>query len=860
MTKARDLASGSGIEAGEVVPHIIPGVLYPAVAGKDLSGTALGGSYTYGTAHTDGRSYYYTDIKGSKPIKDPRIGAHFGSHRHTFRSRQLLEQETSTHGTNVYTLDGREWCRMVGKNWTEQNGNDGIRFYNSTVGDFVEITGYFSGANFLTMSSTTNDIALAIDGTTDTATYTAATSAVDSPNQDRFVNVSVCINLAFSSTPTLGIHTLKIFVVSGDYIRIEGIELIAQDIGSTARRSQINIPAQNVVSYGKKFSIGSATLTNAVHKHYNPFAFKTDGTTAWASGADNGTSWPVGTGSSHNIDTATSLGLEKWKHGDNYYKPYNGGRVVRWIANDGTIKTSVTVMPPNARSSGNSASLTNGTAKANASIANNTFYPTFEAGTIDYSLSEVAKKYLWQEFGNGSANGHSHYADANYLTSGTADDIAYVMDDGLTGLSGSLTFDYTVPEDLFPSATDKTLYLTFIGSGLTFYDEVDEVWEELALNLPYGSHMLTFKRHSSVESSPLILDGVTIKTEWMRFKEFAFHQPKMPPVPADACIIADYMLMADFVKQSATGSDIYGHISKGSRLVDSSREHYYTSSAAFYGDTTKPRFDVVGLGVKNTSADATVKLPFFGTTAAFHCSDSSQAWTSELGGSTATETKLDNTANVMGDAVTLAETVALGQTTFQTIIPTGEYMFVSSQVATPIHTSHHYQTFEGPYWYELLGGDRNMEQTNLIVTADGKSWDEVTRDTSYMGLPVHNPNTDTGSTNVLTYQVFDEFRGLHNNDQKQNKNFTSDRDGRQICLVEGLYRIEGLTHRNTATNHSVRIYHNDNQVALGHHGNTEHDNVFMYVILNLKRSDTIRIRGYWMASNVMSKFSITRVG
>lgn len=98
MTRARDLASGSGIEAGEVLPHIIPGVLYPAVAGKDLSGTALGGSYTYGTAHTDGRSYYYTDIKGSKPIKDPRIGAHFGSQRHMVDSIQELEQETAING------------------------------------------------------------------------------------------------------------------------------------------------------------------------------------------------------------------------------------------------------------------------------------------------------------------------------------------------------------------------------------------------------------------------------------------------------------------------------------------------------------------------------------------------------------------------------------------------------------------------------------------------------------------------------------------------------------------------------------------------------------------------------------------
>ena len=72
---------------------------------------------TYGVAQADGFSYYYTDIKGSKPIKDPRIGAHFGSQRHKTKATQLLEQETATHGANVYSVDGREWCRIVG-GWT----------------------------------------------------------------------------------------------------------------------------------------------------------------------------------------------------------------------------------------------------------------------------------------------------------------------------------------------------------------------------------------------------------------------------------------------------------------------------------------------------------------------------------------------------------------------------------------------------------------------------------------------------------------------------------------------------------------------------------------------------------------------
>ena len=83
--------AGSDIAADvmEIKPHIKPGILQPAVAGKLLDGTT-NHSGAYGTAQSDGHSYYYTDIKGSKPIKDPRIGAHFGSQRHKFRSLQIL--------------------------------------------------------------------------------------------------------------------------------------------------------------------------------------------------------------------------------------------------------------------------------------------------------------------------------------------------------------------------------------------------------------------------------------------------------------------------------------------------------------------------------------------------------------------------------------------------------------------------------------------------------------------------------------------------------------------------------------------------------------------------------------------------
>ena len=61
MTKARDIASGSGIEAGEVVPHIITGVLYPAVTDKMLDGTtSLSASTTGPNSSTVASSKYGT--------------------------------------------------------------------------------------------------------------------------------------------------------------------------------------------------------------------------------------------------------------------------------------------------------------------------------------------------------------------------------------------------------------------------------------------------------------------------------------------------------------------------------------------------------------------------------------------------------------------------------------------------------------------------------------------------------------------------------------------------------------------------------------------------------------------------------
>ena len=133
------------------------------------------------------------------------------------------------------------------------------------------------------------------------------------------------------------------------------------------------------------------------------------------------------------MSTATLHGATWAISGSNNIRPYNGGRVVKWVDSSGVIKTSVNMMPPNAQNK-------NGTASAEIttpSATNTAFLPAFSDDAIDNSQAEVAKTFHTREFGNGNANGGTGatYADASML-SGTANDVAYVMDDGLTSLSG----------------------------------------------------------------------------------------------------------------------------------------------------------------------------------------------------------------------------------------------------------------------------------------------------------------------------------------------------------------------------------------------------------------------------------------
>jgi hypothetical protein len=87
-----------------------------------------------------------------------------------------------------------------------------------------------------------------------------------------------------------------------------------------------------------------------------------------------------------------------------------------------------------------------------------------------------------------------------------------------------------------------------------------------------------------------------------------------------------------------------------------------------------------------------------------------------------------------------------------------------------------------------------MEQNNLVVTPDGKSWDEVTRDTSYIGFHCgFNISIDGG--NMSGVQIWDTTRGGYNANHRDavQKNWAIAYD-RMICLKEGWYNVQWVQH------------------------------------------------------------------
>ena len=547
------------------------------------------------------------------------------------------------------------------------------------------------------------------------------------------------------------------------------------------------------------------------------------------------------------------------------------------------------MMPPNAQNISTTAS--NAVSDAHVIAGTNDDTINFNTSAIDHTQSEVAKTFHWREFGNGNANGGEvsgstggNYKDFSMLSSGTAGtDMAFVMDDGLTSISTD-DYYYHSTYGLLRYTTGDKLYLTFIGTGISWNTSLGiKNWVQ---NLPYGTHVLELVADSSdADEGTVKIDGVAVKSDfddsgdpnntiqlrkWHPLDDITFHQPKRPPIPEDACVIADYMLMADYVANTGTGQSAIG---KGVRFVDASRDIFYDQGGStwqFQMLTDKHN----GFRVFNdASSTSDYKLPFFGhgityrsqshtdrvNEAVFKINDDVYDTNFNSAGNyvagnrigTASPNPWDTTNN--DGTFTFRHSSSTNREEFVGVkelqlglnelhIDAPQYINVTTgmEVHTPIHTSSHYQTFETPYLHELVGGDRNMEQTNLVVSSDGKTWDEVTRDVSYIGnqcVSTAPPQTQTAPD--AHPRTHTRWRGTEQKSSNWrvktwlNKDFAIAYNS-VICLKDGNYRFtytirtttgvdaagtfgiilnDAGTANSSVTGHIFRGYHSDaNQV------------------------------------------------
>ena len=343
----------------------------------------------------------------------------------------------------------------------------------------------------------------------------------------------------------------------------------------------------------------------------------------------------------------------------------------------------------------------------------------------------------------------------------------YCMDDGLTAIHGDNinTAIQSGKDRLTMHGSSCRFWVTFIGTGFSVHqragthggtDDID--WDvdgveaasllgsagsvalgidTVAQNLSYGTHMVKFDKNATNTMDPA-------------YEQFTFYQPKMPPIPENAVVIADYMLVADHVTDTVGSTQHIKRTSKGVRRNNVARDiGFDLVSTAYAGQgVTKDEWHDGGFYVSSNASPAAnhfkAWLPAFATQVeAVGFGDRRQLYVD--GGGAEAQTVAGSS---YGTKTKMNAADTLGVYTFKSHNKASTNGDLSNiDVVTPTHTSSHYQPFETPFLKELVGGDRNMEQTNLVVTADGKSWDEVTRDTSYIGNTCIETTVDTTTSN-----------------------------------------------------------------------------------------------------------------
>lgn len=490
---------------------------------------------------TPGAGQFRSSITGRAPIPDISndLRASLGVERIPVQNAVQLQNEFGPSGEPVYAAvnDDRGLIRFVGK-WTSGNSSEGTYVYDNSglTTDYTEVVFYGTGLNVLFGYQDGSDrgfSAVYVDGTSTGALAYTGASVLNSRNYSPNYIKTVCSNLS------LGVHTVRMMNVTPNTVQINGFEILNSNASGLVN-----------INTGAGYIQGQKVLNSA---------------------ADS---------------IAYNAGVTGTR----------GGRVVRYLNQDGTVGQAVT--------------LTNGAA---AYLAN-----------ADHTNEDVARPYHFREFGCGRADDFSLLTVANRAA-------AFTLEDGCTTLVCSDAAGYTANSyDALTAWTTSSFFtLTFVGTGLdisglagsasgtlsTYTVSVDgaaatslSLTQSTALKtykivsgLPYGTHTVKF------------LNTALGATRY-HFTNFIVYQPKKPAIPATALELCDYNVMGDYVANTVAGLET---IAAGTLRKMAARERVYvngTGGASDWEISSPLQPDVIGgLRLLTDRTGAYMQYTFFGT-------------------------------------------------------------------------------------------------------------------------------------------------------------------------------------------------------------------------------------------------------
>jgi hypothetical protein len=455
------------------------------------------------TAGTLAAGYFYSTINGRSPIPDisTDLRSSLGIERIMTQQIVQLQNEFGPNGEPVYGVvnDDRGLVRCVGS-WAHASDSFGQYLSTAVVNDYVEITFYGTGLNWLTQAFSANDCRATIDGGTEGSNIFAVTptNVLGSRKYSMNAVYSVASGLA------LGVHTVKIRYASTLGLYVCGFEIV-------------NANALGLVN------------TNPGTGYVN--------------------------GQKVNMPLASALAYNTGVTGT------RGGRIVKYLNTDGTIKQAFTAVDS-----------------------------AFETSTsANHINEEVVRIYHFREFGAGRNPTGSPSARDDFSTDfSSARAAAFTLDDGVTTLIANNAVVQT--EILQHGGNSDYIVLTFVGTGLdivrqdnstgsaTYNFSIDggstialiatgstsRRTEKIVSGLPYGTHVIRFNRVSSA-------------TYALGLVQFIVYQPKKPIIPTAALELCDYNVMADYSLATSIGTA--GVVSSGVMRKMCTRETVYVGSS-----------------------------------------------------------------------------------------------------------------------------------------------------------------------------------------------------------------------------------------------------------------------------------------